>query len=241
MQPVYIIPARGGSKGIPGKNLILFNGKPLLLWTVEAAIGAARAGPVAVTTEDKKIAAAAAAGAETVDRPAVLARDTSPTEPAVIHALPEIEDRLSKKFDPVVLLQPTSPLRNSADIDGALGLFEESGADSLLSVCSSHLFLWTRLQDEVRSGRTEKAGADVRNPAVPMNYDFNNRPRRQEMGQFAENGAIYITRRELYTRATCRLGGKIVLYEMPQERSVEIDSMFDLQLAEKQKDSSGKQ
>lgn len=241
MKPVYIIPARGGSKGIPGKNLAGFAGKPLLVWTVEAALGAALSGPVVVTTDDAGIAAAATgAGAETVDRPPVLARDSSPTEPAVIHALGEIENRLAAMFDPVVLLQPTSPLRTAADIDGALALFEASGADSLLSGCRSHLFLWARIRNGAANADAEENGVGpARNPAVPVNYDYGNRPRRQEMGQFAENGAIYVTRRTLYTEDTNRLGGKIVLFEMPQERSVEIDSAFDLELAEKLKSSGG--
>ena len=215
-----IIPARGGSKGIPGKNLRELTGKPLLLWTVESALASTVDGPVVVSTDDSETASVAAvAGSAVVERPAELAMDESPTEPAVIHAVLEMEERLGMTFDPVILLQPTSPFRNGKDIDSAMDRFCAAGADSLLSVCPSHSFLWK-----------EKASGGY---AEPLNYDFMNRPRRQEMAQFEENGAIYITGRNLYIERGCRLGEKIVLFEMPRDRSLEIDSLFDLWLAER--------
>ena len=140
-----IIPARGGSKGLPGKNLLHVGGKPMLDWSVGAATACTRIRRTVVSTDDEAIAAQARrAGAEVpFMRPAELAQDATATEPVLIHAVETLAAREGFRPDAVVLLQPTSPLRRAGALDRAIELFEREGADSQLSVCESHHFFWT--------------------------------------------------------------------------------------------------
>lgn len=214
---VSIIPARGRSKGIPDKNIKLLAGVPLISYTINASKQSQYIQRTIVSTDSEKIADIARHyGAEIVMRPDDLALDETPTEPVIGHVL----DVLSKKEnycpEHIVLLQPTSPLRTTEDIDNAIRKYNSDSCDSLLSVCSSHVFIW---KNEGGFG-------------VPINYDFQKRPRRQEMHQYRENGAIYIFKRDLFLAKSNRLGGKISLYEMEEGRSVEIDTAFDFILAE---------
>ena len=215
---VAIIPARGGSKGVPRKNVRLLAGKPLLAWTVEAALQSRLIDRVIVSTEDSEIAAVSRQyGAEVVIRPADLARDETPTEPVILHVLENLEKLENHRPDIVVLLQATSPLRNNLHIKAAFDVFQRENDDSLLSVCSSHSFLWKKSE----SG------------ACSVNYDYTNRPRRQDAEpEFRENGAIYITSREIMVNQQNRLGGRIGLYVMEDEDSVEIDSPYDFWLCQ---------
>lgn len=208
-----IIPARGGSKGVPGKNLRPLAGKPLVVWTIEQALGAAGITDTVVTTDAEDIAAVArAAGAQVPFlRPAELASDTAPTEPAMRHALEQMEAR-EGRYDTVMLLQPTSPLRMPGTIDRAIDEFQRSGSDSLLGVIESHAFYWQR--DPVRAS-----------------YDYNNRPRRQDIAQadqrFRETGSLYLTRRDAFMAANNRLCGTISLFVMDGREGWEIDSSSD--------------
>jgi N-acylneuraminate cytidylyltransferase len=215
-QSVAIIPARGGSKGIPRKNIRPFCGRPLIVWTIEDAIESGVIGEVYVSTDDPEIAAVARAhGAEAIERPAGISQDLSSSEAALLHALDTIErDRAT--VDAVVFLQATSPLRTGRHLAEAMQRFRDSGADSLLSVCPSHLFLW-----EERGGW-----------AVPLNYDPLHRPMRQQMAQYRENGSIYIFTPKLLRETGCRLGGRIVLYPMPERCCVDIDTLADWAEAE---------
>lgn len=214
---VSIIPARGGSKGIERKNIVPFLGAPLLTHTVAQSIDSDRVDRTYVTTDDDEIAAVAReAGAERIDRPSELAGDRSPTEDALAHALSVIR---TEGVDPetIVLLQCTSPLRRRNDIDEAVGLVEESGYDSALSVCRDHGFYW----------RDGDPGAE------PVNYDPANRAMRQELdARYRENGSIYVVRTEVFERERCRLGGEIGLHVMPERLSLEIDTPADLELVE---------
>lgn len=208
-----IIPARGGSKGVVNKNLRLINGKPLIVWTIEQALAAPSIQRVIVSTDSSEIAKVArAAGADVPAlRPAELAEDDTPTEPVLIHA---IKEWCSKdRPDIVMLLQPTSPLRLEHSLEAAIATFRHSEADSLLSVCASHSFFWTS-HDNPRA-----------------NYDIRNRPRRQDISlediQYRETGSIYLTRTQILLSQGNRLGGKIVMHEMEEIESWEIDTELD--------------
>jgi CMP-N-acetylneuraminic acid synthetase len=145
-----------------------------------------------------------------------LARDDTPTEPVLQQVIKYLEEREDYRVKVVVLLQPTSPLRKGDDIDLAYQQFEKSGADSLLSVCERRHLYW----------REEKG-------VIKPYYRIEHRPRRQEMKPWLqENGAIYITRREILMEKGNRLGGKIAFYLMDEERSIEVDTEFDFWICE---------
>ncbi len=210
-----IIPARGGSKGIPGKNLVPLCGKPLLAWTVEAAQRSELLDRVVLSSEDPAIIAAAQAlGCEVpFTRPAELAQDDTPGIAPVLHCL----DELGADFDAAVLLQPTSPLRLAADIDAAIRLWHGSGAPSCVSVCEpAESPYWTFVLDE--GGRLQ-----------PL---FDSLPtRRQDLPKsVALNGAIYVADADWLRREETFVTPETVAYEMPRSRSLDVDTPHDLQL-----------
>ncbi len=213
-----IIPARGGSKGVVGKNLRPIGGRSLIARAIATARGAAGIRHVYVSTDDAAIAAAArAAGAQVIDRPADIAGDTASSEAALLHALDRLEERDALP-EILCFVQCTSPLTTSADIASALQRFEQEGADSLLSVGPTHGFLWRR-------------GAN--GEALGVNHDPAKRPRRQEREpEFLESGAFYLMRVPGFRQARHRFFGRIALHEMPAERIWEIDAPADLVVAE---------
>ncbi len=215
---IAVIPARGGSKGVLRKNVKLICGKPLIGYTIEAALSAQSITRTCVSTEDEQIARISGEfGAEVIPRPRELANDETPTEPVMEHVLSYMYAQEGYEPDIVVLLQPTSPLRRAKHIDAAMAEFLTKGYDSLLSVCPSKVFIW-----QAKEGTPH-----------PINYDCRNRQRRQDReAEYRENGAIYITRRKLFLQEHNRLGGKIGLYIMPVEISPEIDTEFQLWLCE---------
>jgi CMP-N,N'-diacetyllegionaminic acid synthase len=215
---VAIIPARGGSKGVPGKNVRKINGKPLIAYSVEQAIAAKSIERVFVSTDDLEIAEIAREyGAEIITRPETISGDTASSEAALEHALAWIRQRVGEP-GLIFFLQCTSPIREASHLDSACRLLIEKGADSLLTVSPSHSFLWQR--DEVGCVRA-------------VNYDYMNRPRRQDMElQYKENGSFYIFKPEVLDRFGNRLGGKIELFEMPEKCAYEIDSFVDFAIIE---------
>ena len=218
-----LIPARGGSKGIPGKNLRQVGGKPLIVWTIEQALAIQDDGQVdvVVSTDDQEIADVALGAGATVPflRPAELAEDTTPTEPVVLHAIEQLIASDSRP-DTVMLLQATSPLRHSDTLSRALREFRESGADSTVGVVPQAPFLWWA---------TDPPTAD---------YEVDRRPRRQDLTErmlrYRETGSVYVTRTEIYLEQHNRLGGRIGLFVMDEVEGVDIDTLHDLAFAEQQ-------
>lgn len=219
MKYLAVIPARGGSKGLPSKNIRLLAGKPLIAWSIERALESGRIDCVHVSTDDPEIAAVARAHGADVPymRPAELALDTTPTEPVMTYAL-DWYGRAGRTFDAVVLLQPTSPLRFPGTLEAALEAFEAHGSESLLGVCENHHFFWRK---------SEHAQAL---------YDYRNRPRRQDIGPadrwYRENGSIYVTRTSAFRQHSNRLCDPIHMHVMQEEEGWEIDSLADFMVVE---------
>jgi N-acylneuraminate cytidylyltransferase len=216
MKIIAIIPARGGSKGVPMKNLIMLNHKPLLNYTVTASLHS-KINRTIVSTDNEEISKTAKQlGAEVVTRPPILATDESQIEPVMAHVLEQLKQE-NYVPDIILLLQNTSPLRSSEHIDSALDFFMNNDYDSVFSGFSSHNMLW-----------------EVNDTCVkPLNYNPLKRQNRQDMkNQFVENGAIYITKNPSFNESKCRVSGKIGIFQMSEEDSIEIDSLNDLFIAE---------
>lgn len=218
-----VIPARAGSKRLPRKNLLPLGGKPLIAWTVEAALGARGVTHVLVSTDSEEIAAVArACGANAPFlRPASLATDTASSLDVVRHAVEFAAGPLALPCELTVLLQPTSPLRTSADIDAALDLLAAKGADAVVSVCEAdHSPLWmnTLPADLSLDGFLREEVKNRRSQDLPRHYRL--------------NGAVYACRTEVLLREETFLPARgAFAYVMPKERSVDVDDALDLALA----------
>ena len=215
---VAIIPARGGSKGIQKKNLINFCGKPLISWTVNQALFTKSISTVWVTSDSEEILnVAKKLGANTISRPKSLSSDTSTTESTWKHALKIIEEKTGS-VDMVIGLQPTSPIRESKDIEKAIQIFKKSKSDSLFSATEiGDFYIWQKKKQKLTS----------------LNYDYENRGRRQDnTKQYVENGSFYIFKPQTLKKFNNRLGGKIEISLMEFWKSFEIDSFEDLELCE---------
>lgn len=211
---IAIIPARGESKRLYKKNIKLLLGKPLVKYSIEQALSTKCIDKVYVSTEDEEIAdISIRAGAEVINRPGELSQDTTSTEEVILHAIEELSlNGINPEY--IVLLQPTSPLRYSSDIDRTIEKLFNENVDSMLSVCANDRFLWLSNKES-------------------FNYDYKKRPRSQDKEwEFIENGAIYVTRTEIYKHEKNRLGGKIAFYIQPPECAFQIDNQFDWELVE---------
>lgn len=225
MTALVVIPARGGSKGIPRKNLLEVGGKPLIAWTIAQALEARADEPdlvVAVSTEDSEIAEVAAVhGARVIERPAELATDTAPTEPTVLHAMDVVEGE-GTELSAVLLLQATSPVRQRDTIARALAQFRADGVDSLVGVVPESPFFWRLPESRELSARAA--------------YDVDARPRRQELRpeqmHYFENGSLYVTAPRIYRERGNRIGGKVGLFVLDEVEGVDIDTLADVAAAE---------
>ncbi|MFF3341779.1 cytidylyltransferase domain-containing protein [Streptomyces flavidovirens] len=216
-----VIPARGGSKGVPAKNLAPVGGVPLVARAVRACLGAGRVTHVVVSTDDPAIAAVARdAGAEVAPRPADIAGDTATSEAAVLHALDVHEALHGAVVDVVLLVQCTSPFLTSEDVDGVCAAVTEDGADTAHTVAPFHGFVWREDPEDV-----EAAGTG----AVGVNHDKSFRPRRQDRPQdFLETGAAYAMDAAGFRKAGHRFFGRTALVVTDAARVLEIDDPHDL-------------
>ena len=218
-----VVPARGGSRGVPRKNVHLLAGKPLIVYTVTAALQSQYPLRVVISTDNEKIAEVAQrAGAEVPFlRPAELAQDETPTLPVIQHALQWLEQHDGYKPGLVVLLQPTSPLRRASHIDQGIKLLLETNADSVVSVCEvEHSPYWMRVLDE--KGQVRRF--------VETDREF---PRRQDLPPvYRLNGALYVTKRKLIMDEERLLGDDVRALVMAREDSIDIDDKLDFLLAE---------
>lgn len=227
MRILCVIPVRGGSKGIPRKNLKPIAGKPLVAWTIEQALDAKTAlAPeieldVVVSTDDKELADIARKHGAKVPfmRPAELAEDTTATEPVIEHAI-EFMSHEDRRPDAVMLLQATSPVRLPGTLERAVRQFAASDSDSMVGVIPIGPFIWAA---------TEPPTAQ---------YEVMARPRRQELTRetfrYRENGSMYITKTEIYEKFHNRLAGKIELFMLEDIEGVDIDAPIDFSVAEHQ-------
>ena len=217
MNTVAIIPARGGSKGIPRKNIKELCGKPLITYIIETALRVEELDRVIVSTEDKEIAEVAKkCGAEVpFMRPEELARDETPTLPVLQHAVKYLEEKENYKPDIVVLLYATSPLLKHERVSEAIKLLKARGFDSVLSVVEDRGHYWI------------KRGEDYERlyPKVLKNRQFTE-------PLLKENGAIYLCKRDLLMKENTMVGGKIGFLKMQKEESIDIDEPLDFEIAE---------
>lgn len=215
MRTCAIIPARGGSKGIPRKNLADLCGKPLLAYTIEDAVAAPEVEAVFVSTDCAEIAAVATQfGAAVIHRPAELSGDTASSESALLHALDAIRDQHDGDPDLVVFLQATSPLRPLGAVSDAIQTLVREAADSLFSASPLHGFVW-----QIEDGTPH-----------PLGYDYDHRPRRQEAPrQVEENGSIYVLRPWVLRSKGNRLGGKMAVFLMDALFAAQVDQPEDLE------------
>lgn len=212
-----VIPARGGSKRLPRKNVLSLAGKPLIAWSIEAGLQSKYIDKVVVSSDDEEILQIAKRfGSETIKRPEALASDTATTFDAVKHAIEH-----SGMYDYIVLLQPTSPLRDAAQVDAAIDLLVQKHADAVVSVCEmDHSPLWANtlpqngdmsrfIKDEVKNKRSQD---------IETYYRL--------------NGAIYICKTDrLMEEKTFFIKESIFAYTMDRESSIDIDEAIDFQIA----------
>lgn len=218
LKVLALIPARGGSKGIPRKNVRIVAGRPLLAHSITAARATPAITRVAVSTDDPEIGRVAQAyGAEVLWRPPEISGDTASSESALLDALTQLRTLEGYTPDLVVFLQATSPLRQADDIQKAVTILMAEQADSLFSACPQQGFVWRRERGTLES----------------FTYDYRARRVRQDAPEdLMENGSIYVFKPWVLERLGHRLGGKIAVYPMEIYDSFQIDEPADLDLME---------
>lgn len=216
MKVLAIIPARGGSKGIPKKNLVNFRGKPLMQWSIDAAKKSKHITDIVVTSDDFEILEYAGKSEEVIclKRPIELAKDHSRTEPVLVHVL----ENLRKKYDFLILLQPTSPLRTAEDIDNSFLSLLNSKANALISVCNLE-------QHPYKSFKVDKNGF----LQGIINNDYPFYPRQKLPQVYKPNGAIYIISIFEFLKNNRLFTEKTIHFKMSKEKSLDIDTLKDLE------------
>lgn len=217
---VAIILARGGSKGVPGKNLREVAGLPLIAWSIQQAIRSTEIKSVWLSSDcDQILNTAVSFGAQAILRPDYLANDTATSESAWIHAVKHIENETAETVDVIVGMQPTSPIRGARDLDEAIALFKEKSFDSMLSV--------TKVQDYF------EWKIDEEGQVFSSNYDHTRRKRRQDIEEtFLENGSFYIFTKEGLEDSGNRLFGNIGMFQMEKHKMYQVDDLEDLTICD---------
>lgn len=219
---VALIPARGGSKGLKKKNLYPVNNKPLISWTIESAISSHYLEQIFVSSDDNSILEIASKeGVNCIERPANLAEDTSSMESVIMHSIEQI-DKQGIGFKYLILLQPTSPLRDSKDIDLACKKFIQLKANSLISV--------TNVESSVLKTLVKDDNGFLR-PAFDNKFPSMNR--QQLPLAYRPNGAIYIINKKLFLNNPTLFQKNTAMYEMKENKSIDVDSINDIHTIEK--------
>ncbi len=214
---VAIIPARKGSKSIKNKNLVKIKGKRLIDYTIEAAKKTKQISKIVISSDIRNLLKKNTKREIYMQRPKNLANDRASTESVIFHILKCLRQKNIKPLN-LILLQPTSPFRDSTDIKKSIKLFEKNKLDSLFSAFKNKILVWK----------------DAKKKLKPINYKIKNRRRRQDSKSLiVENGAIFIFKYQKFLKSRVRLFGKIGCYLMSKKNSVEIDDKFDLKIARK--------
>jgi len=219
---VAIIPARGGSKGLPGKNIKLLSGKPMIGYTIEAAMKSNHISDIIVSTDDPEIAEVAKSFGAKVPfmRPGKLAGDKSSAIDTYIYTIDKLNSDFGYSISDFTVLQPTSPLRTSDDIDAAATLFKEKNADSVISVTEAlHPPIWAK---------------KIRDDGVLVNYfesDLYNKNRQEIETAYMPNGAIFIFKFEKLKSNYTYYFERTFPHMMEAERSIDIDTHYDFDIA----------
>jgi N-acylneuraminate cytidylyltransferase len=216
---IAIIPARGGSKGLPRKNVLPLDGKPLISYCITAAKASSLIENVFVTTDDAEIAEISKLyGAQVIQRPLEISGDTASSESALLHALDYLEKVKSYRPEILVFLQCTSPLTLPEDIDHTIKVLLSEKADSALTVSRTYSFLW---------------GKNEHGESIAINHNKMKRLLRQQREpQYVETGAVYVMQVAGFLEEKHRFFGKTVMHVVPQERSLEIDDPVDFEIIE---------
>jgi CMP-N-acetylneuraminic acid synthetase/spore coat polysaccharide biosynthesis predicted glycosyltransferase SpsG len=216
MKGLIVIPARGGSKGIPRKNIRLMCGKPLISYSITNALNSSYDFDVVVSTDDKEIDRISLLyGAKVIKRPEELGADSVTLDPVIYHAVSYMEKNMKKDYDIVITMQPTSPLLKTATLDSAIEYFINNNFDTVISGINRPHLSWTELEGKI----------------VPL---YKKRLNRQYLPKnLLETGAFLISKRE-FVKENSRFGPKVSIYEVPENESVDIDSPQDWWVAEKE-------
>lgn len=223
MRSLGVIPARGGSRAVPRKNLREVAGEPLIAYAIRTAQDSQLLTAFLTTTDDVEIAEAAARlGSRVLRRPPELARDDTPMVPVLLHALEWAEAQAGARYDALVLLQPTAPIRTGEDVDGAIALLrDDPDVDAVISVCP---------MDDVHPARMYRV--DAHGYMEPLEPEWERAQRQELPVVYYRNGAIYACRRELLVGEGTVLGGRRKAYVMPRERLANVDDERDLAIAD---------
>ena len=208
---LVVIPARGGSKGIPRKNLRPLAGRPLIYYSITAALSSKLVSKVVVSTDDDEIALFASRfGADVLMRPHELADDATPLDPVVCHALKEME--VEAKYNYVVTVQPTSPLLTASDIDDVIRTISQGGYDTVLTVTEDRHLRWGKVGNDVSPLYLERVNRQL----LPLEYK--------------ETGAVIACTREQIVEKGTRIGSAVEVKVMSPEKSFDVDSIADMYL-----------
>lgn len=213
---IAVIPARGGSKSVPKKNIKVCVGQPLIYYTIKSAQQAGVFDKIIVSTDDQEIADISKQfGAEVIMRPAEFAQDTSPTEDALIHCLDYLKEKENYQPTVVMTLEPTAPMRSVASIKGIVELYKTTDADSIMSLESEH-----ECHANLIDGKVD--------------FLIKNQPRRRQDRKpiYKENGGTYLTEVSVLREKRKVLGDSLYGYAMPREECVDINDLLDFQIAE---------